>query len=389
MGRERVGRERVGPEGVGRDSPAAGTVGPTAADMMPLMASALDGLNAAKGGPAPVAGGSGPMPVAGTGTDAWSDTGDGDAQPAGLSPEQARALQALKEMAALYGEGDTTVPEVRNLPRQSDDAPGYGDAVTAINARQALQRNTADTFEGRDHRLDAVLNDLSDRHTAGKRAMNGVLQNVGSALSANPPPYNSAYEKQQANQMFATALGDGDNIVSGGQRNVDGTVAAIDALTKEFEQDKQGKNGNASPETKRPTGKAATKKEKAIKTAINAAINAAMKQVGKPYVYGGTGPNGWDCSGLTQYALKQAGVNIKRTTWAQRDQLRKVTGIPKAGDLVFSSSGGHVLMCIGNNKFIHAPQTGDVVRTIDLKTLKTTYRSYQIRRWTHLVPVNG
>ncbi|WP_245547312.1 C40 family peptidase [Nocardia brevicatena] len=349
------------------------------------MASALDGLNAAKGGSAPVAGGSGPMPVAGTGTDALSDTGDGDARPAGLSPEQARALRTLEEMAALYGKGDTTIPEVRNLPRQSDDVPGYGDAVTAINARQSLQRDTADTFEGRDHRLDAVLNDFSGGHAAGKRAMNGVLQNVGSALSANPPPYNSAHEKQQVNQMFATALGDGGNIVSGGQRNVDGTVVAIDALTKEFEQDKQGENGSASPETKRPTGKAATKKAKAIKKAIA----AAMAQKGKPYVWGGTGPNGWDCSGLTQYALKKAGVDIKRTTWAQRDQLRKVTGIPKAGDLVFSSSGGHVLLCIGNNRFIHAPKTGDVVRIINLKTLTNNYPSYQVRRWTHLVPANG
>lgn len=389
VGPERVGPERMGPERIGRDLPATGTAGPTVADMLPVMASALDGLNTAKGGAAPVADGSGPMPVAGTGTDALSDIDDGDAGPAGLSPEQARALRALKEMAALYGEGDTTIPEVRELPRQSDDAPGYGDAVTAINTQQALQRNTADTFEDRDHRLNAVLNDFSGRHTAGKSAMNGVLQNVDSALSANPPPYNSAYEKQQVNQIFATALGDGDNIVSVGRQNVDGTVAAINALTKEFEPDKPGKNGNASPETKRPTGKAATKKEKAIKKAIAKAIKAAEKQEGKPYVYGATGPNTWDCSGLTQYALKKAGVNIKRTTWAQRDQLRKVTGIPKAGDLVFSSSGGHVLLCIGNNQFIHAPKTGDVVRKISLKTLTNNYPSYQVRRWTHLVPVNG
>jgi cell wall-associated NlpC family hydrolase len=91
-----------------------------------------------------------------------------------------------------------------------------------------------------------------------------------------------------------------------------------------------------------------------------AAIQFALSQRGKPYASGATGPNSYDCSGLTQAAYKAAGISIGRTTW---DQVKDGTAVSKAdlrpGDLVFFYSGiSHVGIYIGNGDVVHAPHTG-------------------------------
>jgi cell wall-associated NlpC family hydrolase len=94
-----------------------------------------------------------------------------------------------------------------------------------------------------------------------------------------------------------------------------------------------------------------------------AAIAFAEKQLGKPYVYGATGPGTYDCSGLTQAAYAAAGVSIGRTT---TDQVQDGTAVSQSqlqpGDLVFFYSGiSHVGIYIGNGNIIHAPHTGATV----------------------------
>jgi peptidoglycan DL-endopeptidase CwlO len=99
-------------------------------------------------------------------------------------------------------------------------------------------------------------------------------------------------------------------------------------------------------------------------TKAQQAIAFARAQLGKPYVYGATGPNSFDCSGLTQAAWAAAGVSIPRTTYAQVDFGTRVTASQLSpGDLVFFySSISHVGLYIGNGEMIHAPHTGDVVK---------------------------
>lgn len=96
-------------------------------------------------------------------------------------------------------------------------------------------------------------------------------------------------------------------------------------------------------------------------------VNEAKKYLGVPYVWGGTSPSGFDCSGLVQYVYKHAlGIDISRTTSTQVNAGIGVSASDlKPGDLVFPHSG-HVQMYIGNGKVIHAPQTGDVVKISNL-----------------------
>ncbi|WP_245681980.1 C40 family peptidase [Actinomadura kijaniata] len=97
------------------------------------------------------------------------------------------------------------------------------------------------------------------------------------------------------------------------------------------------------------------------------ALNFAYAQLGKPYVWGGTGPGGYDCSGLTMKAWAAAGVNITRTTnsqWAATRHIDKSQLQP--GDLVFFRNLGHVGMFVGGGKMIHAPRTGKNVEVVDI-----------------------
>ncbi|WP_418956621.1 NlpC/P60 family protein [Streptomyces tritici] len=94
-----------------------------------------------------------------------------------------------------------------------------------------------------------------------------------------------------------------------------------------------------------------------------AALNAAATQIGKPYVSGAEGPNSYDCSGLTQWAYRQAGVGISRTTYTQQNDGVKIGRSQlKPGDLVFFNSLSHVGLYAGNNTILHAPKPGAVVR---------------------------
>ncbi|MFG3116725.1 NlpC/P60 family protein [Streptomyces sp. NPDC048197] len=97
------------------------------------------------------------------------------------------------------------------------------------------------------------------------------------------------------------------------------------------------------------------------------AVAYARAQLGKPYVWGGVGPRGFDCSGLVMRAWQAAGVTLPRTTWGQIHAGTATTRsrlVP--GDLVLSYGGGHVGLYIGDGQVIHAPRPGTVVTVAPL-----------------------
>jgi cell wall-associated NlpC family hydrolase len=109
-------------------------------------------------------------------------------------------------------------------------------------------------------------------------------------------------------------------------------------------------------------------------TRAGQAVQAALSRLGRPYVWGATGPDQFDCSGLVQWAYAQAGVPLDRTTY---DQINAGVAVPRShvmpGDLVFPHSG-HVQIAIGNNQVVEAPHAGASVRISEMGTGVTIRR---------------
>ena len=116
----------------------------------------------------------------------------------------------------------------------------------------------------------------------------------------------------------------------------------------------------------------------------NKIVAEASKYLGVPYVWGGTTPSGFDCSGLVQYVLRDLGIDISRVTQTQCKEGQPVAkGDLQPGDLVFFESNGdvhHVGIYIGNGQMIHAPRTGDVVKIQDMNTEYYSSTYYCARR---------
>ncbi|MGH4125552.1 MAG: NlpC/P60 family protein [Clostridium sp.] len=98
----------------------------------------------------------------------------------------------------------------------------------------------------------------------------------------------------------------------------------------------------------------------------NAVIAYASNFLGTPYLWGGTTPSGFDCSGFTQYVYAHFGISVGRTTFDQiNDGLQVSRDNLQPGDLIFYGTFAnphHMGMYIGDNNYIHAPHTGDVVK---------------------------
>lgn len=118
------------------------------------------------------------------------------------------------------------------------------------------------------------------------------------------------------------------------------------------------------------TGGGSAAETAAVSGDVQAVLDFARAQIGKPYVWGGTGPDGYDCSGLTQAAWAQAGVSLPRTTYDQvnagtpvsRDQLQP-------GDLMFFydvSAPSHVGIYAGNGMMIHGSNPSKPLEEVSL-----------------------
>ena len=104
-------------------------------------------------------------------------------------------------------------------------------------------------------------------------------------------------------------------------------------------------------------------------------VAAAAAQAGVPYVYGGTGPGGFDCSGLTGWAYRSVGIELPRTSSAQAAAAQPVSD-PRPGDLVFfGGSGGvyHVGIYAGDGQVWHSPRPGSVVHKAPIWTSSVFY----------------
>ncbi len=212
-----------------------------------------------------------------------------------------------------------------------------GYRIAAEGSRAALKTATDTDVE-----MAAIIGGAQREHLAARELTARVLQE---AYADATRPAASPLAQREAMRRSAARLRTQHEVVSTARHRARRRAALLRLLRYRAVQ-RRRRRLRLPP----PTGRAA------------AAVRAALSRLGRPYVWGATGPHQFDCSGLVQWAYHQAGVPLHRTTY---DQIHDGIPVPRSqvqpGDLVFPHAG-HVQMALGNGLVVEAPYAGATVR---------------------------
>ena len=259
-----------------------------------------------------------------------------------LEQQQAAVTSADQAAADAQARLDALGGQIRQIARSAYT----GDSISRLDVM--LTSRSADEFVHQLGTLDAIAG-----HT------NAQLAEVAAAADEAVKAKATAAEAQaQAQKSY-------DDIAAQ-QKDLEAKIADYQrqyaALTAPQQQQVLASHGDAQPV---PSGVVAPS------GAAQKAVNTALAQVGDPYVWGASGPDAFDCSGLMQYAYSAAGVSLPHSSASQsrmgtpvsRDQLQP-------GDLVFFYSPvSHVGMYIGGGKMVHASTSGQPVKVASLDSM--------------------
>ncbi|MFC5906923.1 C40 family peptidase [Streptacidiphilus monticola] len=222
--------------------------------------------------------------------------------------------------------------------------------------------------------MDPQLQLLMSAHPDDYLRQAGTLQQVSAAEAELMRQYSSQATTLHAQEAAARAklvqlqaeqrrLAAAKATIQAGLAAAQQLLATLDA---EARQTLQAASAGGSPQTQVPAQGGSTQGGSApvvnvpVSGRAAAAVAFARAQLGKPYVWGATGPNSFDCSGLTQAAWRAAGVSLPRTTYEQINAgTRIAVSQLQPGDLVFYYAGvSHVAIYVGGGEIIHAPHPG-------------------------------
>ncbi|MFB6786898.1 NlpC/P60 family protein [Streptomyces olivaceus] len=260
--------------------------------------------------------------------------------------------------SAQYRTG-ASVPETATL-LLADSPQDYFDQNQLMNRLTGRQKTAVDDYvtqqsETMKKRQEATegLDTLTDSQNDLKTAKSTVQKKLATArellseLTAEEKARLAAIEKKKQEEAARKAA------------ELAKQQAAEEAERKRQEEASQQQgSGSSSGSSESPTPGSSNG------TQAQKALAFAQAQIGKPYVWGATGPGSYDCSGLTQAAWKAAGVTLPRTTY---DQVNAGTTVSvsqaQPGDLVFFYDDiSHVGLYVGDGKMVHAPKPGAYVR---------------------------
>ena len=266
-----------------------------------------------------------------------------------LEAQRATATAAVATMEQATAELAAAQQQVRGLARTAYTGESLG------SFQAMLTSDSADAFVDRMATLQLVAGhqgEVLERAAAANVAAAQAQATAQQAATEAQAQYDSVAAQQAALQA-----------------EVDSYRAAFAQLSAEEQQVAIGSHGeerasrSEDRESTEPSAPVVANGE-----AAQIAIDTAMDQRGKPYVWAAGGPSAYDCSGLTAYAFKAAGISLPHSSRLQsqmgqavsRDQLQP-------GDLVFFYSPvSHVGIYIGNGQMVHAPTSGDVVKVAPL-----------------------
>ena len=201
----------------------------------------------------------------------------------------------------------------------------------------------------------------------------GAAQQAAAAANAQVESLRTKQDELTAQAASATA--DAQNALAEEQAALQGAKAQVVTLAQQFQAQVAAEAAARDAATLAAARRAAAAvglvDTGGVSRIALLAIEAAQTQIGKPYTYGGAGPDSWDCSGLTQWAFARAGVLIPRTAADQYAAIpnKIALGEIAPGDLLFWATDTtdpttihHVAIYVGNGLMLAAPHTGTNVQ---------------------------
>ncbi|MDO9556916.1 MAG: NlpC/P60 family protein [Coriobacteriia bacterium] len=269
------------------------------------------------------------------------------------SRELVECQNKLAERAAnIYRDGGTGMLEVL-LGTSS-----FGDFVTRLDLLNRINRSDADMVVGVKEakaQVEALERSLETRETE-QVALRGDAEMRAKSIEAD-------IKKQE---QYLSSL----------DTEVQALIAEEEEHQRQLAAARAAELARQSQQYSSPSGGRAAADPGTLGSGRPEVVNVAMQYLGVPYAWGGISPNGFDCSGFCVHVYSKVGVSLSRTSASQYKAGKHIDAdrldllIP--GDLVFFGTNGdpsrvhHVGIYAGSGNFIHAPQTGEVVKVASL-----------------------
>ncbi|WP_020118618.1 C40 family peptidase [Streptomyces canus] len=302
--------------------------------------------------------------------------GIGHAQPQ-LTPAQVKA-----KVDQLYQEAEAATEKYNGAKEQAEAAENRLDGLRDEAARRTEQLNEARDALGSiaaaqyrggglDPAMQLALTDDPDRYLDSAEFVERAGTRQAASVANVRRQLREIEQLRGAAHIELASLKSRQAELKRHKKTITGKLGAARRLLSQLPAEERAVLGGDGDRASRATtgareelatpGAATTE---APNSRAAAAVSYAYAKLGSPYVWGATGPDAFDCSGLIQAAYRSAGISLPRTTYAQIDAGRRVSRselLP--GDLVFFYSGiSHVGLYIGNGQMIHAPNPSAPVR---------------------------
>jgi cell wall-associated NlpC family hydrolase len=286
-----------------------------------------------------------------------------------LPSAQAAPKVTTKSVEAAFQQAEAMNEQVNQLEVQVEQTQAEIDDITAdIDRDMVTYTAQKDELSGAivQQQLDAPLgptanllsSDDPDQFLAGLGAVRALNNTRADALAqfgrTSQELKNRRAQLQDREKDLTKATEDAEAKRAAVQKTYEAAKAELARLTA-AEQAKLNQNNVDVDVDVKASGRA------------KAALDFALSQIGDPYVYGGTGPNGWDCSGLVMKSWAAAGVSIPRVVGPQ---IAAGTSVPMSelepGDIVAYGDMSHDGLYLGNGRVVHAPRPGKSVEITSL-----------------------
>lgn len=271
---------------------------------------------------------------------------------------QAAATEATAAADAAQAQVTTAQQQVRGVARSAWTGRTGGSLAALL------------TSESPEEFIDqvSVLDMVADHQ-------NGLLTTAvtasDTAAAARATADAAAAEAQQTYDAVAAQQAALEAEIAGYRADFQRLTAAEQQATLAASAASHGETTASRDEREAPAAPAPSAPVLAGSAAAQVAVDTAMAQRGKPYVWAAAGPGSFDCSGLTQYAFRAAGVSLPHSSRMQSQMGQAVSRADlRPGDLVyFYSPVSHIGIYIGNGQMVHAPTSGDVVKVSSIDSM--------------------